>query len=487
MRILLSILTFAFLGFSVSAQDDPLPDGFEAIETIVIVYAENRSFAHLLPEFPGAFDIASAPSFSVVQKDRNGEILPALPPVWQIGKSIPDPAYPESMPNAPFRLDEPLFSRSPNILNVGPAHRFYQNRMQINGGKNDMFAAWNDTGSLVMGNFDGEGTNLYKLAREFVLLDQFFQAAYGGSNLNHFFFSCACSPKFPDAPEHMLVALDENGDLALAQDSPKSALTGPPIWKKDGSISPDGHVVNTVQPPYQPSGIPPGKDGDPRFADVSHHPLPPLTMPTIGDRLTDKGVDWAWYAQGWDAANAWRGVIYNSNGAVNFQPHHQPYNYFANYAPGTAARERHLKDMKEFWEAVASGKLPPVSFVKPDGNDNQHPGDSTVAAGDLVIGMIVDTLRKSPQWDNMAIIITHDENGGYWDPATPPAGDRFGPGSRVPAVIVSPFARKGVVDHTIYDATSILQFISKRFDLETLAGIRTQFGDLRNAFAIGKE
>ncbi|MEQ8696244.1 MAG: alkaline phosphatase family protein, partial [Bauldia litoralis] len=71
--------------------------------------------------------------------------------------------------------------------------------------------------------------------------------------------------------------------------------------------------------------------------------------------------------------------------------------------------------------------------------------------------------------------------------APPPAGDRWGPGSRIPTVIISPFARKGFVDHTTYDTTSILAFISKRFGLDLLPGIRTQFGDLRNAFEFAEE
>jgi len=75
--------------------------------------------------------------------------------------------------------------------------------------------------------------------------------------------------------------------------------------------------------------------------------------------------------------------------------------------------------------------------------------------------------------------------GGFWDPAPPPKGDRWGPGPRVPMVIVPPFAKKGFVDHTVYDSTSILAFISKRFGLELLPGIRAQFGDLRNAFVFG--
>jgi acid phosphatase len=484
LRMLFPGLLPLLFGAAAAAENAPLPQGFEAIKTIVVVYAENRSFSHLFPDFPGTFNIATAPHASVTQKDRDGSVLSVLPAVWVEKSADPDPAYPPSMPNAPFRVDAPPYDRPSDVLNGSPVHRFYQNRAQINEGRNDMFIAWTDVGSLAMGHFDGRDTHLYRIAREFTLADHFFQAAFGGSNLNHFFLACACSPPFPDAPESMRAVLNEKDELKLAADSPKSSLDGPPKWVRDGSVTPDGYLVNTVQPPYQPSNIPPAKGRDPRLANPAGNPLPPQSLPTLGDRLSDKGIDWAWYAQGWNAALADRGTMYNELGVVNFQPHHQPYNYFANYAPGTAARKQHLKDMEDFWKATKAGTLPSVVFLKPDGNDNQHPGYGTMAAGDLMIGRIVDTLRRSPQWERMVIIITHDENGGYWDPAPPPAGDRWGPGTRVPMVIASTFAKKGFVDHTVYDTTSILAFISKRFGLELLPGIRTRFGDLRNAFAI---
>jgi phospholipase C len=474
-------------GTPASAEDGPLPAGFEAIKTIVVIYAENRSFVHLLPDHPGAFGIADAPEASVAQRDRDGSVLPSLPPVWKENTTSPepDPAYPAAMPNRPFDIGAPPYNLPADVLTATPVHRFYQNRMQINGGRNDMFVAWTDVGSLAMGHYKTEGTHLARLAREFTIADRFFMGAFGGSNLNHFWLICACSPHFDDPPEPMLSVLDEQGDLKLAPDSPKSALDGPPKWIRDGSLSPDGYVVNTVQPPYQPSGIPPELAGDPRFADPGRDPLPAQAGDTIGTLLSGKGVDWAWYAEGWDVALADRAAIYNTGGAVNFQPHHQPFNYYAEFAPGTRARARHLKDMKDFWDAAAAGTLPAVVFVKPDGTSNQHPGESTMAAGDLMIGTIVDTLQRSPQWSGMAVIVTHDENGGFWDPVAPPKGDRWGPGSRVPTVIASPFAKKGFVDHTEYDTTSILAFISKRFGLDTLPGIRTQLGDLRNAFDFG--
>ena len=90
----------------------------------------------------------------------------------------------------------------------------------------------------------------------------------------------------------------------------------------------------------------------------------------------------------------------------------------------------------------------------------------------------------------MAVIVTYDENGGYWDHGPPPAGpgwgDRWGPGTRIPTLIVSPFAKHGYVDHSTYDTTSILKLITRRFGLEPLPGVRANMGDLTNAFDFGQ-
>ncbi len=74
----------------------------------------------------------------------------------------------------------------------------------------------------------------------------------------------------------------------------------------------------------------------------------------------------------------------------------------------------------------------------------------------------------------MVVVITYDENGGFWDHVAPPKGDRFGPGTRVPTLIISPFARHGLVDHTLYDTTSILRLITRRFGLPELAGLKAR-------------
>jgi acid phosphatase len=109
------------------------------------------------------------------------------------------------------------------------------------------------------------------------------------------------------------------------------------------------------------------------------------------------------------------------------------------------------------------------SLYKPQGNLNEHPGYADVLAGDPHIADVIGHLRKSPQWKGMAVIVTYDENCGFWDHVPPPQGDRWGLGSRVPAI--TPFAKRHYVDHTPHDTTSILRVIAKRFDLPLLPGI----------------
>jgi acid phosphatase len=122
-------------------------------------------------------------------------------------------------------------------------------------------------------------------------------------------------------------------------------------------------------------------------------------------------------------------------------------------------------------QAAQTGKLPAVSFYKPQGNVNQHAGYASVADGDEHIAQVIARLQQSPQWKNMLIVVTYDENGGIYDHAPVPQGDRWGPGSRIPAIIISPYARKGFVDHTQYDTGSILRFLTRRFDLQPLPGV----------------
>ena len=478
--------------------------GIDSINNIVVIFAENRSFDNLWGSFPGANGLQPAQPGSFTQVDRDGSALKELPPVWQglTAAGVTPPvteAQTAHLPNQPFAIDDPQGFHQPlNIVTRDLVHRFYQNQMQIDGGKNDRFVAWADSGALVMGHYDGSKLQMWNVARQYVLADNFFMGVFGSSFLNHFWLSCACIPKYPQADhspaKDQIAAVEADGvTLKVAANSAKSALNGTPRFVKDGNLTPDFYAVNTMQPPYQPSAVKPAVGGDPALADPANpSTLPPQTDQNIGDLLSAKGISWAWYG------GAWQAVLSGNNGrpVPNFQYHHQPFNYFASMAPGTAERAKHLKDGglggAGFIQAITAGALEQVVFYKPQGNLNEHAGYADVQSGDAHIANLIAQLQKSPQWSHMVVIVTHDENGGFWDHVAPPKGDRWGPGIRIPAIIVSPFAKKGFVDHTAYDTTSILRLITRRFQLPVLPGIRTRdegvkanggppLGDLTNA------
>lgn len=458
----------------------------EKIQTVVVIFAENRSFDNLYNGFPGADTFADKPLSQFAQRDRDGSVLPELPPIWGglTGRGMPDPitqAMTAHLPNHPFRVDDPQgFNRPLNILTHDLWHRYYQNQMQINDGRNDMFVAWADSGAMPMSYWDGSKMEMWQVARKYTLADHFFMGAFGGSFLNHQWLACACAPYYPNADTSrahpVISAVAQSGKaLLVAPNSPKSALDGIPKFVRDGNLTPDFYAVNTMQPPYQPSGNAPADGQDPHFADpMQATTLPPQTAPTIGDRLTEKSITWAWYS------GAWQDVLAHGNHypSPDFQYHHQPYNYFLNYAPGTAARQEHLRDGglagNRFIHDIDHGTLPQVSFYKPQGNLNEHSGYADIESGDHHIASLIAHLEKSPQWPHMLVIVTYDENGGLWDHVSPPKGDRWGPGSRIPAIIISPYARRNYVDHTVQDTTSILKFLTERFHLRALDGLTTR-------------
>ena len=417
-----------------AAPRDPQLD---KIGQIVVLYLENRSFDHLFGLYPGADGIANARArqHGTVQVDRTGKPYATLPVPVADKAGKPDPRLTDPIPNGPFRL-EPKVGLADTMFS--PIHAYYANRKQINGGRNDRFVAEGNSGGLTMGYYDGSSLGLWKLAQRFTLADNFYQSAFGGSFLNHMWLACACTPVFPNAPR-AITAVDDDGHV--------------PGVHEEAYVTRDGYAVNTMQGSWL---------YDPTKKQAL---LPPQSAPTIGDRLSDKGIPWAYYAQ--DFSRAVR-AKQEGKGLSSFSYHHHPFTYFKRFIDSEEQRRAHLKDREDFMADIRNGKLPPVSFYKPTGGKNMHPGRGSVADGDTEAMEVVQALMASPQWKNTVVIVTFDENGGYWDHAAPPRVDRFGPGSRIPTIVVSPFSEGGRIDHTQYETVSILKLIEERFGLQPL-------------------
>jgi phospholipase C len=270
--------------------------------------------------------------------------------------------------------------------------------------------------------------------------------------------------------------------------------------------------VNTMQPAFQPSGLFGAK-------------VPAQTNATIGDRLTDAGIDWAWYSGGWSNANGDVGQPGYTNGTSAsatptgcsdpnvdpgvshwpecpdnlFQYHHQPFNYFAAFSTATQAglanRAAHLKDEVEFQQLAESSdhdcNLKPVSFVKPIGEENEHPGYASEPNGSDHLVDLLSGIENSKCDKDTMVLVVYDEFGGEWDHVSPPGQgndngphDIWGPGTRIAALVVAPRLRNSfVVDSQEHDTTSILATIEHRFGLDPLGTRDAAVNDLSTVFS----
>jgi phospholipase C len=361
-------------------------------------------------------------------------------------------------------------------------HRFYQEQYQIDGGKQDRYVTGSDAVGLTMGRYDTASLPIYqylhsKGAPNYVVADNFFQAAFGGSFLNHQYLIAARAPVVTSGPVPGIAnsVLDSNGfpNASYPLYHPDTAVVDGVMTKACGNGAPFDYptacgniAVNTVQPASAPHS---SSAAMPLIDDNQY--------PNIGDRMSAAGVSWNWYSGGWDDAAA-------GHPGPLFQYHHQPFNYFANYAVGAPGRS-HLQDETKFIAAAKNGTLPQVSFVKPYGAENEHPGYASEPDGsDHLVDLLKDVL-SGPQAKDTLVVVTYDEFGGQWDHVSPPVVDKWGPGTRIPAMVLSAGFVKSGVDSTQYDTTSIMRTIERAWNLAPVATRDAEVNDLQQAVRAG--
>jgi acid phosphatase len=523
----------------------------DKVSHIVVIYQENHSFDNLYGSWEGVNGLANADAAHTTQVNQAGlpytclmqnDVKLTSPPLpATCTDTTTGSAFQSAFRNEPFAIDDYIFptdascpvpgapsgppgipkgSGLPGGCTEDLVHAFYQEQYQLDGGKQDRYTTGSNAIGLTQGYYHTQNLPIYKYLHEpahprYSIADNFFQAAFGGSFLNHQWLITPTTPTFPNPPAGLRSVIDSNG---MPNNYPLYMATGPvadrPVTATCEQSAAVGRpelacgdfAVNTTQPPYQPYS--PGTPA----ANL----LPPQTAPTIGDALSANGIDWAWYAGGWSNANGDVGGPGWTNGEGPtcsdpnafatadfpncpdklFQFHHQPFNYFSNYAPGTAARAAHLRDEEEFITAASSStqsdcNLKPVSFVKPVGEENEHPGYASQAHGSSHLVELLQAIENGGCRKDTMVIATYDEFGGQWDHATPPGlggkggpHDIWGPGTRIPALVISPFVRgQHAVDHSQHDTTSIMATIEHRYGLDPLGSRDAAVADLSSAFS----
>ena len=520
---------------------------------LVVIYEENHSFDNLyglwgkvghqkvdgLPDAQAGttqVDQSGAPINCLVQNDANlvtttstvtwldGTTHPGLQSVKCSGTSPRGTAFDSHFDSsAPFSINDyvnppdktcppPTSFAANGVENGDPAglpggctrdivHRFYQEQYQLDGGKQDRYATGSDAAGLTMGYYDTTKLPVYEYlhgagAPNYVIADNFFQGSFGGSFLNHQYLIAAQAPQWDTSqkaiPAGKNSVLDAagfpNSSYPLYKPDPAVSYVDGPLTQACGQpgtvagFACGNYAVNTMQPSWVPSAG--GSNVLPGINDVD--PAKPFYETNIGDELSAKDISWNWFAGGWNDANA-------GHPDPLFQYHHQPFNYFMNYAPGMPGRS-HLKDETDFIAAAQAGTLPAVSFVKPVGEENEHPGYASTDNGEMHLVQLLKDILGGPDGKDTLVVVTYDEFGGQWDHVAAPGqgpdaadgpSDQFGPSTRVPTLIIGgDFSRSGV-DHQSHDTTSIIASIERAYGLAPIGSRDAEVTDLRHALIVG--
>src|SRR5580692_10681408 len=340
-------------------------------------------------------------------------------------------------------------------------------------------------GSTALGMYDiqhGDAPYMKYLADNYTLSDNMHQSVMGGTGANHIMFG------FADAIWYS----DGNGNIAtppsnqIENPNPESGTNN---WYDQDGYSGGSYtncsditqpavpaIVNYLQsltPAISPrcaagafyllNNYDPGFNGDGTLNTLTPFVIPPTSQPHIGDVLSAAGVSYTYFGAQWD--------LYVTDPA-EANPYDRycticnPFQYASDIMTVPAQREAHIQDTTQLYEDIQTGNLPAVSIVKPDGFLDGHPSSSKLDLFEGFVNKIVNQVQSNPTlWASTAIFITFDEGGGYYDSGYIQPLDYFGDGTRIPAIVVSPFTTPGHISHTYADHVSILKFIERNWRL----------------------
>jgi phospholipase C len=467
------------------------------IKHLVVLFQENRSFDHYFGTYPKAANPAGEPPFTAAAGTptpsnlNQNNLLLQNPNFLNAANNT---AFPGSGIN-PVRLDRTQANTN------GQSHDYMKEQQAYDNGAADLFPKFtgnNGAGSgttfgtpgLVMDYYDGNTVQAYwNYAQGFAMSDNMYTDTYG--------------PSTPGAIE--VISGQTNGVIPAngAAQGDSIIADGAGGFTMNGDSDPTGDVCNTSS-----------ASGQGAFGANNKN---------IGDLLNAKNITWGGFMGGFDTTatnpNGTTGCTRTTFSTVlgqsknDYVPHHAWFQYYATTAnlahtrptsttlvgftdpkDSTATPVHHQYDVNDFFAAVTAGNFPSVSFIKAPAIGDGHPGNSDPLDEQAFYAKVVNFIEQQPDWKSTAIIITYDDSDGWYDhqfaspttssadatadqlsgagsctgpnakpgigvDGTTPVNGRCGPGTRIPLIVISPFAKQNFIDHTLVTQASVVQFI----------------------------
>ena len=437
-----------------ATDDDGDVDTATPIRHLVVIFQENVSFDHYFGTYPMAANPAGEPVFAAAEDTPTVNGLTEF-----LLTSNPNGANPS-------RVD-----RS-HVNQCDQDHAYMAEQQAYDSGLADGFIKFTANGGTgcdpaqVMSYFDGNtATAIWNYAQRFAMSDNSFGTTYG--------------PSTPGALN--LVSGQTHGVVASTGDVSGDVISGT--------------VFNDAQPFYD---------------DCSSRETVALGGMNVGDLLNARGITWGWFQGGFTPNSVTNGKAactsshIGSNGQPkgDYIPHHEPFQYYASTsnphhlppssvdAVGTTDQANHQYDLTSFFAAADAHHFPAVSYLKAAGFQDGHAGYSDPLLEQTFLVTTINHLQQLPEWRSTAVVIAYDDSDGFADHVMPPivnqsdtaqdaltgsghcgtaaAGayeGRCGYGPRLPLLVISPFAKRNFVDHSITDQSSILRFIEDNWSL----------------------
>ena len=502
------------------------------IEHVIVIVGENRTFDNLYgvyqprkgesvdnllskkivnkdgspgPRFADAAQKLGLSTGAYTATPEFNGVYGTLPQPWASGafgqrQDVPDARFPADLPNGPYQITRHV---SYGAHTGDPTHRFFQMWQQVDGGKHDLFVWVADQtgpgpsnpfplspghtyqGAINMGFYNmstGDAPFFKRMADQYAIADNYHQPVMGGTTVNYFalatadvgVYNVAGQPGVPPAKQienpdaqpgtNNWYTEDgyRGGSYVNCADPQQPGVAGvrkvldalPYRAFNNGNCAPGAYyMVNNMEPGHTPMGQPLAL-GDDKFI------LPPQTMPHIGDAMTAGGVSWKWYSGG-------------RNDGIKVDKEYcgmcDTPTFFSSTMNGPDKNK--LVDLDQFYVDVKDARsFPAVAIIAPYDSISGHPGYAMESSFDELVSGVLDRVRANPAlWKNTVILVTFDEGGGYFDSGYIQPIDFFGDGTRIPLIAISPYAKKGHVEHTYYDHASIAKFIEHNWSLPPLS------------------